>query len=146
MGVDHLAGNGITRIGYVSIPTHIETGARRLAGFKAAVAARGLEARIVDGGIRLATGFRAAERLIREWPAMDGMIMGKKMVTPGALRALKAEKRRGPEDGAGSRHCGAVPWRSLRGNPRPAGRKKGRPDSEAADYAIVLIKKSIPRS
>jgi LacI family transcriptional regulator len=98
MAVEHLAAIGITRIGYVGISTQIETGARRLAGYKAAMAARGLESRAVDGGIRLATGFRAAEKLIREWPEMEGLITANNMVTLGALRALKAEKRRVPED------------------------------------------------
>jgi len=97
--VEHLVGSGVTRIGYVGLSTQIETGARRLAGYKAAMAALGLEARWVDGGLRLATGFRATERLVREWPEMEAMVVGNNMLTLGALRALRAEKkRRVPED------------------------------------------------
>jgi DNA-binding LacI/PurR family transcriptional regulator len=96
--VDHLVGSGVTRIGYVGISTQIETGARRLAGYRSAMAARGLEARWVDGGLRLATGFRATERLLREWPGMEAIVVGNNMVTLGALRALRVEKRRVPED------------------------------------------------
>ena len=63
------------------------------------MAALGLEARWVDGGLRLATGFRATERLVREWPEMEAMVVGNNMLTLGALRALRAEKkRRVPED------------------------------------------------
>jgi DNA-binding LacI/PurR family transcriptional regulator len=96
--VEHLVGAGFTRIGYVGISTQIETGARRLAGYKAAMTALGLEPRWVDGGLRLATGFRATERLLREWPEMEAMVVGNNMLTLGALRALRAEKRRVPED------------------------------------------------
>jgi len=96
--VEHLVGSGVTRIGYVGLSTQIETGARRLAGYKAAMAALGLEARWVDGGLRLATGFRATERLVREWPEMEAMVVGNNMLTLGALRALRAEKKRVPED------------------------------------------------
>ena len=96
--VEHLVGTGVSHIGYVGIPTQIETGARRLAGYKAAMAARGLEARWVDGGLRLATGYRAAEKLVREWPEMDAMVVGSNMLTLGALRALRAEKKNIPED------------------------------------------------
>jgi DNA-binding LacI/PurR family transcriptional regulator len=96
--VEHLASQGMTRIGYISISTQIETGARRLAGYKAVMAALGLEPRWVDGGLRLATGFRAAERLVREWPEMEAIVVGNNMLTLGALRALRAEKRRVPED------------------------------------------------
>src|ERR1035437_1419965 len=96
--VDHLVGAGMTRIGYVGLSTQIETGARRLAGYKAAMAALGLEARWVDGGLRLATGFRATERLVREWPEVEAMIVGNNMLTLGALRALRAEKKRIPDD------------------------------------------------
>ena len=96
--VDHLVGAGMTRIGYISISTQIETGARRLAGYKAAMTALGLETRWVDGGLRLATGFRATERLLREWPEMEAIVVGNNMLTVGALRALRAEKRRVPDD------------------------------------------------
>jgi len=96
--VEHLVGSGLTRIGYVGISTQIETGARRLAGYRAAMAAQGLEARWVDGGLRLATGYRATERLLEEWPGMEAIVVGNNMLTLGALRALRAEKRRVPED------------------------------------------------
>jgi DNA-binding LacI/PurR family transcriptional regulator len=62
------------------------------------MAALGLEARWVDGGLRLATGFRATERLVREWPEIEAMVVGNNMLALGALRALRAEKRRVPED------------------------------------------------
>src|ERR1035437_5753862 len=74
--VEHLAASGVTRIGYVALSTQIDPGARRLAGYKAAMAALGLEARSVDGGLRLATGFRATEQLLGEWPEMEAMVVG----------------------------------------------------------------------
>jgi LacI family transcriptional regulator len=96
--VEHLAASGATRIGYVALSTQIDPGARRLAGYKAAMAALGLEARWVDGGLRLATGFRATEQLLGEWPEMEAMVVGNNMLTVGALRALSSQKRRVPED------------------------------------------------
>jgi DNA-binding LacI/PurR family transcriptional regulator len=96
--VEHLVSRGITRIGYVGISTKIETGARRLAGYKAAMSALGLAPRWVDGGLRLAAGFGAADSLIREWPEMEGMVVGNNMLALGALQALRAGKRRVPDD------------------------------------------------
>jgi DNA-binding LacI/PurR family transcriptional regulator len=96
--VEHLVSRGITRIGYVGISTQIETGARRLAGYKAAMTALGLEPRWTDGGLRIAAGVRAAQRLMSEWPEMEGMVVGNNMLTLGALQALRDEKRRVPED------------------------------------------------
>ena len=98
IAVEHLAGQGVRRIGYVGISTEIETGARRLDGYKAAMLGLGLEPRCVDGGLRLATGYRAAEKLIEDWPEMEAMVVANNMVTLGALRALRAEGRRVPED------------------------------------------------
>jgi LacI family transcriptional regulator len=96
--VEHLVAMGVTRIGYVALSTQIETGARRLAGYKAAMAALGHEPRWVDGGLRLATGYRAAEDLLREWPEIEGMVVGNNMLTLGALRAIRGAGRRIPED------------------------------------------------
>jgi DNA-binding LacI/PurR family transcriptional regulator len=98
MAVEHLVGSGFTRIGYVGISTQIETGARRLAGYKAAMTALGLEPRWVDGGLRLPTGFHATEQLLREWPEMEAMVVGNNMLAVGALQALRADKRRVPEE------------------------------------------------
>jgi DNA-binding LacI/PurR family transcriptional regulator len=98
MAVEHLAASGATHIGYVGISSHIETGLRRLAGYQATMASLGLEAHSIDGGFRLATGYRAAEKLIREWPEMEALVVGNNMVTLGTMRALRAEKRRIPED------------------------------------------------
>ena len=96
--VEHLVSRGIKKIGYVGISTQIETGARRLAGYKAAMTALGLEPRWTDGGLRLAAGVRATQRLMKEWPEMEGMVVGNNMLTLGALQALRAENRRVPED------------------------------------------------
>jgi LacI family transcriptional regulator len=98
IAVEHLASSGLTRIGYVGIPTHIETGARRLAGYRAAMVGLGLEPRSVDGGVRVVTGLHATEGLLREWPDIEALVVGNNMLTLGALRTLKAENRRVPED------------------------------------------------
>jgi LacI family transcriptional regulator len=88
----------LKRIAYIGIPTQIETGARRLAGYKAAMVALGLEPRSVDGGLRVVTGLHATEALLREWPDIEALVIGNNMITLGALRTLKAENRRVPED------------------------------------------------
>jgi DNA-binding LacI/PurR family transcriptional regulator len=98
IAIDHLAKAGYTRIGYVATSTQIETGAQRLAGYLDAMADRGLETRWVEAGLRLATGYRATEKLLQEWPEMHALLVGNNMLTLGALRALRTEKRRVPED------------------------------------------------
>jgi LacI family transcriptional regulator len=97
-GVEHLVANGYTKIGYVALSTQIETGARRLAGYTDAMAALGLKPHWVDGGVRLASGARATERLVKEWPGMEALLVGNNMLTLGALQALRAARRRVPQD------------------------------------------------
>jgi DNA-binding LacI/PurR family transcriptional regulator len=98
IAVEHLARSGLTRIAYLGIPTQIETGARRLAGYRAAMVGLGLEPRSVDGGVRMVTGLHATEDLLRQWPDIEALVVGNNMLTLGALRTLKAENRRVPED------------------------------------------------
>ncbi len=82
MAVEHLLGGGRRRIGYLGISTQIETGARRLAGYRAALADAGMEPHWEDGGLRLASGQRAAERLIEGSPDLDALIVGNNMLMP----------------------------------------------------------------
>ena len=98
LAVQHLASNGRTRIGFVGISPLIETGAERLDGYESAMSDLGLEPRWMDGGLRLATGAGATEQMLRDWPEMDGLVVGNNMLTLGALRALKAAGRRVPQD------------------------------------------------
>lgn len=98
LAVEHLVDRGRRRIGYLSLATQIETGARRLAGYKAAMAASGLEPRWRDGGLRLATGLLAAEQMLAESADLDGLVVGNNMLALGALRALRARGRAVPAD------------------------------------------------
>lgn len=98
MAVEHLFECGRRRIGYLGISTQIETGARRLAGYRAALADVGLEPHWEDGGLRLMSGQRAAERLLGGSPDLDAMIVGNNMLTPGALRVIRAAGRKVPGD------------------------------------------------
>ena len=96
--VAHLVERGYTRIGYVSISTAIETGAQRLAGYRAAMAEYGLEARWEEGGLRLTPGLLATERLLAAWPEMQAMVVGNNMMAIGAMKAIREAGRRVPED------------------------------------------------
>ncbi len=98
LAVEHLIANGYTNIGYVALSPSIETGAQRFAGYMNAMNAAGLEPRWVDGGFRLATGYRATEHLLRESADLDALVTGNNMLTLGAVRALRVERRRVPQD------------------------------------------------
>jgi LacI family transcriptional regulator len=98
VAVHHLVEGGYRRIGFLGIAGRLETGAARLAGYKSAMAAAGLDACWEDGGLRVDTGVSATERLLERWPEVDGLIAANSMMAMGALHVLRARGLRVPDD------------------------------------------------
>jgi LacI family transcriptional regulator len=89
LAVDHLIQTGHQRISFVGTSPAVETGAARLAGYRAAMGDAGLEGRWENGGFRIETGQVATGRLLDRWPDSDAIVAGNNMMAVGAIRALR---------------------------------------------------------
>ena len=87
--VDHLIQSGHRRISFVGMSPAVETGAARLAGYRAAMEEAGLEPHWENGGFRIDTGERATMRLLDRWPNSDAIVAGNNMMAAGVLRAVR---------------------------------------------------------
>lgn len=96
----HLVEQGCRRIGIVSGPAETTTGARRLAGYRAALRSAGLPCDptlIAPGHFRVEGGRAATTELLRR-PGLDGLFISNELMTIGALETLGREGLRVPED------------------------------------------------
>ncbi len=99
--VEHLVANGRRTIATIAGPADMPAGIDRLAGYREALRAAGLEpspsleasADFTSDGAEAATA-----RLLASQPAIDGLFVASDLMAVGALRALRAEGRRVPED------------------------------------------------
>jgi DNA-binding LacI/PurR family transcriptional regulator len=92
----HLIAAGHRRIGFVGGREEVETGAERLEGYAAAVAAEGLEAFTASGDFRIEGGAAATVRLLADRPT--ALVVANNLMTIGALRALRAAGLSVPAD------------------------------------------------
>jgi len=98
--VAHLAAGGYRRIACVTGPLHTTPAAERLAGYRAALLAAGLQAddRLVrEADFREAGGYRATAELLAGRPAPDALFVANNLMTLGALRAINERRLRMPE-------------------------------------------------
>jgi len=94
---EHLIRAGHERIGLVGGTPEIETGAERLAGYKAAMLEAGLEPVWAEGDFRIGTAAAATEELL-DADGLTALIIANNLMTAGALKALRARGTRVPED------------------------------------------------
>lgn len=96
----HLIGQGCRRIGFVAGPATTTTGARRLAGYRAALRSARLPADpalVVAGDFRIDGGRGATADLLRR-DGLDGLFVSNNLMTIGALEALGSTELRIPAD------------------------------------------------
>ncbi len=99
--VEHLVAGGRRQIATVGGPLDMAAGIDRLAGFREAIRAAGLEP---DPELEATADFTAdgaeaaAARLIHERPGIDAVFVASDLMAVGVLRALRAAGRRVPED------------------------------------------------
>jgi LacI family transcriptional regulator len=97
VATEHLLGAGHRRIGFISGPRALETGASRLAGYEAAMTAAGREPVVADGGFRIEGARRATEELVAG-NALEALVVANNLMAIGALKALAQHERRVPRD------------------------------------------------
>jgi DNA-binding LacI/PurR family transcriptional regulator len=100
-GVAHLVAGGRKRIATISGPRDMGAGQDRLAGYRAALAAAGLEedpGLLVEGDFSEVSGLQAMRSLLACHPDLDAVFAANDLMAIGALRALRDSGRRVPED------------------------------------------------
>jgi DNA-binding LacI/PurR family transcriptional regulator len=99
--VGHLVARGRKRIATISGPRDMGAGQDRLAGYRAALAAAGLEenpALVVEGDFSEVSGVQAMRALLACHADLDAVFAANDLMAIGALRALRDAGRRVPEE------------------------------------------------
>ena len=95
--VEHLASLGRKRLVHIAGPADNIDAQEREAAFREAVAAHGLEGRIVGGDFEMESGEAAIRRLLAEAIEFDAVFAANDNMAIGALEALRAAGKRVPE-------------------------------------------------
>lgn len=101
LAVEHLIKKGHWRIAYVGGALHSTTMVDRLEGFKKAIQVNGLELMrgyIQEGTLTLQSGFEAMKRILALPQNPTGIIFANYQMLFGAMKAVKEEGLRVPED------------------------------------------------
>ena len=97
----HLVGQGCRRVGLVAGPVQTTTGARRLAGYRAALRDAGRTfdpALIAYADFRTAGGYAATGQLLRQRRPPDGLLFANNLMTVGGLQAIAEAGLAIPDD------------------------------------------------
>jgi LacI family transcriptional regulator len=89
---EHLADQGCRRIAFVSGPSVTSTGQRRLAGYRTALKARGLDSGddlVKQADFRVEGGYEATLDLLSARRRPDGLLVSNNLMALGALQALQ---------------------------------------------------------
>jgi DNA-binding LacI/PurR family transcriptional regulator len=100
-GVAHLIARGRRRIATIGGPFDMGAGQDRLAGYRAALAAAGLDedpALVIEGDFSEVSGLQAMRKLLSDHADLDAVFAANDLMAIGALRALRDAGRRVPED------------------------------------------------
>lgn len=95
---EHLVDGGRRRIGTITGPTDMTAGLDRLAGYREAVRAAGLQPLVAHGSFTERSGFEAMEELLQRDPKLDAVFAASDLMARGALAALARAGRRVPQD------------------------------------------------
>jgi DNA-binding LacI/PurR family transcriptional regulator len=93
--VEYLIERGARRVATVAGPQDMQVGRARLAGYRAAVTGAGL---VAYGDFTEGGGHAAMRTLLEREPGIDAVFAASDLMAGGALRALRAARRRVPED------------------------------------------------
>ena len=96
--VEHLVAGGCLHIAHIAGPSgNLEAEARR-AGYLEAMAAAGLEPRMLEGDFTQTSGHRAVRSVLASGAPIDGVFAANDMMAIGALLALQENGVRCPQD------------------------------------------------
>lgn len=94
----HLIDHGHTRIGFIGGLAHIQTGVERREGYRQAMQDSGLASTEASGSFRIAAAEEATGTLLAAHPDLTALVVANNLMTIGALRAVRAQGRRVPDD------------------------------------------------
>lgn len=98
MAVEHLVSRGRRSIATIAGRQDMAAGADRLAGYREALDAAGLNPTIAYGDFTHASGVHAMGRLLDQRPNIDAVFVASDIMAAGALHALRRGGRRVPDD------------------------------------------------
>ena len=99
MTVDHLVGLQHRHIVHIAGPQTLSTGRLRKQGFVAAMKIHGLEACMVQAhAFNRESGRAACDEILRQFPEVTAIAAGNDLIALGCYDALRAAKRRCPDD------------------------------------------------
>ncbi len=133
MGAQHLITGGHKKIGFISGPTRIETGADRLAGYTQAVSGAHLGPLVAFGDYRFEGGVRATEELLAQ--GATALLVANNLMAVGALHAIKEAGLRVAADVA-LVSIDDPSWAELTDPPLTT---LGQPVRAMADAAVALL-------
>jgi DNA-binding LacI/PurR family transcriptional regulator len=133
IGTEHLAAKGHARIGFVSGPVRVSTGAERLAGYEQTIAARRLKPLVAQGDFRFEGGEHATRELLEQ--GATALLVANNSMAVGALHALKEARLRVGQDIA-LVSFDDPPWAELTDPPLTA---LAQPVRAMADAAVELL-------
>ena len=99
LAVEHLLGSGRTRIATITGPMDLQASVARYDGFVDAMAVARRRSDLVEhADFSFEGGARAMDRLLAVHPDIDGVFAASDNMAAGAVRTLKAQGRRVPDD------------------------------------------------
>lgn len=101
MALDHLIGQGYSRIAFINGPSDTVPGGSRLRGYKEALLNHGLHfdpELVVAGDFQLSGGYHAAGRLLAMCPRPDAVFCANDLMALGAMRRFREAGLRLPEE------------------------------------------------
>lgn len=99
MAAEHLVSRGCKRVATITGSLDRSPGHDRLAGFRAAMAALGQpDVVTVEGDFTTESGAAAMERLVTDYPDVDGVFIASDLMAQGALPVLRRHGRSVPDD------------------------------------------------
>lgn len=98
LAAEHLLARGCRSLATIAGPADMSAGVDRVEGFRAALGEPLDPARVEHGDFTQTSGEEAAARLLDRVPDLDGLFVASDLMALGALRALRAQGRRVPQD------------------------------------------------
>lgn len=98
LATEHLIRLGHRHIGFVAGRVELETAADRLAGYLSTMQIAGLEASWASGASRIQTAVSATRTLLARSPRPTALLVGNNPMTIGALRVVREQGLRVPDD------------------------------------------------
>ena len=94
----HLIDAGRQRIATIAGPPDMVAGVDRLAGYRTAIRASGRHPLVAVGDFTRESGGAAMLQLLTDDPGLDAVFVASDLMADGALRALRAQGRRVPDN------------------------------------------------